>query len=64
LTALKAFFVWLAGKPGYKSRISYADTEDFNMTMKDARIAKAVREPRVPRANPACPPLDTGDHGH
>jgi len=27
LTALKAFFVWLAGQPGYKSRISYADTE-------------------------------------
>ena len=48
LTALKAFFVWLAGQPGYKSRISYADTEYFNMTMKDARVAKAVREPRVP----------------
>jgi integrase len=48
LAALKAFFVWIADKPGYKSRISYADTEYFNMTMKDARIAKAVREPRVP----------------
>jgi hypothetical protein len=48
LAALKAFFVWLADKPGYKSRISYADTEYLNMTMKDARIAKAVREPRVP----------------
>jgi site-specific recombinase XerD len=48
LTALKAFFFWLAGQPGYKSRISYADTEYFNMTLKDARIAKAVREPRVP----------------
>jgi integrase len=48
LTALKTFFVWLAGQPGYKSRISYADTEYFNMTMKDARIAKAAREPRVP----------------
>jgi integrase len=48
LTALKTFFVWLAGQSGYKSRISYADTEYFNMTMKDARIAKAVREPKVP----------------
>lgn len=48
LAALKAFFVWLADKPGYKSRVSYADTEYLNMTMKDARIAKAVREPRVP----------------
>src|SRR5215467_820925 len=25
LTTLKRFFVWLAGQPGYKSRISYAD---------------------------------------
>jgi integrase len=48
LTALKAFFVWLADKPGYKSRISYADAEYFNMNMKDARVVKAVREPRVP----------------
>ena len=67
LTALKAFFVWLAGQPGYKSRISYADTEYFNMTMKDARVAKAVREPRVPtleqirhvlRLMPAATPID------
>jgi integrase len=48
LAALKAFFIWLADKPGYKSRISYADTEYFNMPMKDARVAKAVRESRVP----------------
>lgn len=48
LKALKAFFVWLVDKPGYKSRISYADAEYFNMSMKDARIAKASREPRVP----------------
>ena len=48
LTALKAFFMWLAGQPGFKSRISYSDTEYFNMAMKDARIAKAAREPRVP----------------
>lgn len=48
LAALKKFFIWLADKPGYKSRISYADTEYFNMPMKDARIAKAVRESRVP----------------
>src|SRR5262245_41812928 len=40
LTALKAFFMWLAEQPGYKSRISYDDAEYFNMTLKDARIAK------------------------
>lgn len=48
VTALKAFFMWLAEQPGYKSRISYADTENFNLNMKDTRIAKAAREPRVP----------------
>ena len=40
--------MWLAEQPGYKSRISYADTEYFNLNMKDTRIAKATREPRVP----------------
>jgi integrase len=48
LTALKRFFVWLAGQPGYKSRITYADAEYFNLTTKDTRIAKATRPPRVP----------------
>jgi integrase/recombinase XerD len=48
LTALKAFFMWLAEQPGYRSRISYTDTEYFNLNMKDTRVAKAVREPRVP----------------
>lgn len=48
LTALKRFFVWLAGQPGYKSRIDYGDAEYFNLTTKDARIAKATRPASVP----------------
>ncbi len=32
LTALKRFFVWLAGQPGYKSRISYSDADYFNLS--------------------------------
>jgi integrase len=48
LTALKRFFIWLAGQPGYKSRISYADAEYFNLSAKDTRIAKATRPARVP----------------
>src|SRR5258708_28391117 len=35
LTALKRFFVWLAGQPGYKSRISYTDAEYFNLSVKE-----------------------------
>jgi len=48
LTALKRFFVWLAGQPGYKSRISYADADYFNLSAKETRIAKATRPVRVP----------------
>jgi integrase len=48
LTALKRFFVWLAGQPGYKSRISYSDAEYFNLSAKETRIAKAIRPERIP----------------
>jgi integrase len=48
LMALKRFFTWLAGQPGYKSRISYSDAEYFNLSAKETRIAKARRDTRVP----------------
>src|SRR5258708_16761926 len=48
LTALKRFFVWLAGEAGYKSRISYTDAEYFNLSVKETRIAKSLRPERVP----------------
>jgi len=48
LNALKAFFVWLAGQPGYRSRLAYADAEYFNLSEKETRIARAQREQRVP----------------
>jgi integrase/recombinase XerD len=48
LNALRAFFLWLAGQPGYRSRISYSDAEYFRLSEKDTRIAKAVRERPVP----------------
>ena len=48
LSALKRFFIWLAGQPGYKSRISYSDAEYFNLSAKETRIAKAHRESRAP----------------
>jgi integrase/recombinase XerD len=44
LTALKNFFHWLAGQPGYRSRFSYADSEYFNISEKEARVAKAHRD--------------------
>jgi site-specific recombinase XerD len=48
LTQLKRFFQWLAGQPGYKSRLQYADAEYFNLSDKDARIATARRQQKVP----------------
>src|SRR6266568_2340742 len=48
LSALKRFFIWLAGQPGYKSRISYSDAEYFNLSAKETRVAKAHRDERVP----------------
>lgn len=45
---LKAFFQWLAGQPGYKSRLSYSDAEYFNLSEKDTRIATARRDQVAP----------------
>jgi integrase/recombinase XerD len=48
LGQLKSFFQWLAMQPSYKSRISYTDTEYFNLSEKEVRIATARRETAVP----------------
>ncbi|TIX84370.1 MAG: site-specific integrase [Mesorhizobium sp.] len=44
LAALKAFFQWLAGQPGFRSKLTYSDAEYFNTSANDDRIAKAVRQ--------------------
>ncbi|MFN4183662.1 MAG: tyrosine recombinase XerC [Hyphomonas sp.] len=44
LMAVKAFFIWLAGQPGFRSRISYSDCDYFNPTANDARIASYRRD--------------------
>ena len=48
LRYLKGFFQWLAMQQGYKSCISYTDTEYFNLSEKDARVATARREKIAP----------------
>lgn len=48
LSILKAFFLWLAIQPGYKSKIAFDDAHYFNLSEKDVRIAKASREKPVP----------------
>ena len=52
LRLVKAFVHWLAGEPGYKSRISYSDADYFNLNAKDARIAHTERDvpfPTIPQ---------------
>ena len=44
---LKAFVEWLSQETGYKSRIKYSDAEYFNLSEKEARVAKAVRQKPV-----------------
>ncbi|EGR3920094.1 site-specific integrase [Vibrio cholerae] len=48
LRHLKAFFQWLALQSHYRSRINYSDTEYFNLSEKDARIANAKRKKPIP----------------
>lgn len=48
LSALRSFFIWLAGRPGYKSKLSYDDANFFNLAEKDVRIAKATRHKAFP----------------
>ena len=48
LNALRAFFQWLAGQPGYRSHLTYADADYFALSEKESRIAKATLERYVP----------------
>ena len=48
LSALKAFFHWLAGQPGFRRRLSYSDSNYFKLSDKETRIAKAHREQPSP----------------
>jgi integrase len=48
LRCLKAFFKWLAGQPGYRSKLSYSDADYFSLSENDTRLANARRETAVP----------------
>jgi len=48
LAHVKRFFHWLAGQPGYKSRLQYSDADYFNLSEKDVRVATARREQAGP----------------
>lgn len=48
LRSLQAFFHWLAGQPGYKSRLAYTDSEYFRLSDNEVRIATAESERPAP----------------
>jgi site-specific recombinase XerD len=48
LMQVQKFFRWLAGQPGFKSRISYADVAFFSLSTRDRRIALERREKPTP----------------
>ena len=45
---LRAFFKWLADKPGYRSKLEFSDADYFNLSDNDTRVAKAARETAGP----------------
>jgi site-specific recombinase XerD len=50
LNALRAFFLWLAGQPGYRSRISYSDADYFRLSAGANRPAMAITAGPAPCA--------------
>jgi integrase len=61
---LRAFFLWLAREPGFRSHIDYSDADYFSLSDKDVAIARARRERDVPsleqcRRALAAMPADT-----
>jgi site-specific recombinase XerD len=63
LAQVKGFFHWLAGQPGYKSKLQYSDADYFNLSEKDVRIATARREqvgPTLDQAKHAIAMMPTG----
>lgn len=48
MRALRQFFLWLGGQPGFRSRINYGDSAYFRLTEKDDRVAQVSVGPPVP----------------
>jgi integrase len=45
---LRAFFLWLAREPGFRSHIEYGGADYFSLSDKDVAVARARRERDVP----------------
>lgn len=43
LMAVREFVIWLAGRPGFRSKINYQDAEYFRTSANEERVARASR---------------------
>jgi site-specific recombinase XerC len=64
LSSASRLFFWLAGRPGFRSRVSYSDADYFNLSAKDTAVAKADHALIGPTLEPvrdvlAAMPADT-----
>jgi integrase len=48
MRALREFFLWLSGQPGYRARISFGDTSYFRISEKEGRAAATNNDRPVP----------------
>lgn len=48
LSSLRAFIIWLANQPGYRSKISLTDADYFNLSAKEVAIVKTDRASEGP----------------
>lgn len=48
LRQLQSLFRWLSQQPGFRSRFRYGDADYFNLSERDVRIARAVRDKPTP----------------
>jgi site-specific recombinase XerC len=64
LAALRAFFVWLSQKAGYRSRLSASDAEYFNAPDSLSRVAMARRYKACPTIRQVRAMLDAMPKGN
>lgn len=53
LALVRKFFIWLAGRQGFRSKLTYSDADYFRNNRKSARIAHAERDVPFPSMDAA-----------
>jgi Phage integrase, N-terminal SAM-like domain len=64
LSALRKFFQWLSGQPGYRSHLIYSDADYFRVSACETRIATARREREGPTLDQIAVSREIGTAAH